>query len=283
MEEEFFIREGKFDLGLIPQPFYAYSTGITMLRGREEAFNHGVRNSFVELCWGIGGIGEVVYFGQAFEIRENDAFIWLPGEDHLRRAISRQWRCRWLCFDGPLAEAVLLSYRFPRHLRSVPCPTELFREIAEHITADDPQTVGHLAALVLEILAHLRRNTEPQGTLFERCVSYVRTHFDDPDLCIGTLCEVFDVPRSTLTKLFAENMQRSLGNYIRDVRYGNALALLGSSDLPFSEVARRCGYASYTSFCRLIHRGTGGSPSEIRRRKGGSNRSDSEKKTKLPG
>ncbi|MEI2999813.1 MAG: AraC family transcriptional regulator [Victivallis sp.] len=132
--------------------------------------------------------------------------------------------------------------------------------------------VGKLAGLILEVLGSLRRSSGPQGTLFERCVNYVRTHYDDPDLCIGTLCEVFDVPRSTLTKLFSENMQRSLGNYIRDVRYGNALALLRSSDLPFSEVARRCGYASYTSFCRLIHRATGGSPSEVRRTKSGGSR-----------
>ena len=272
MEQEMFIREGKLDLGTIPQPLYAYAAGMTLLHEGEEAFNSGVRNTFVELCWGGGGVGEVVYYGQAFEIRENDVFSWFPGEDHLRRSISGAWRCRWLCFDGPLAEALLLSYRFPRYLRSVPCPAGLFREIAENINSTEPQVVGKLAGLILEVLGSLRRSSGPQGTLFERCVNYVRTHYDDPDLCIGTLCEVFDVPRSTLTKLFSENMQRSLGNYIRDVRYGNALALLRSSDLPFSEVARRCGYASYTSFCRLIHRATGGSPSEVRRTKSGGSR-----------
>ena len=115
-----FIREGKLDLGTIPQPLYAYAAGMTLLHEGEEAFNSGVRNTFVELCWGGGGVGEVVYYGQAFEIRENDVFIWLPGEDHLRRSVSGAWRCRWLCFDGPLAEAsAFLSFPALSAFRSV--------------------------------------------------------------------------------------------------------------------------------------------------------------------
>lgn len=47
-----FIREGKLDLGTIPQPLYAYAAGMTLLHEGEEAFNSGVCNTFVELCWG---------------------------------------------------------------------------------------------------------------------------------------------------------------------------------------------------------------------------------------
>lgn len=268
MEQEMYIREGKINPVETPQPLYAYAVGSTMLPEGEEAFNHGIRNQFIELNWSLSGIGEIEFYGQKFEMREDDVFLWLPGEDHRRRAISREWHCRWLCFDGPLAEAILLSYRFPRHLRACsPCPTGLFEDIERNINLPRPQEVGRLAALILEILSHLRRSRKSPEPLLERCVDYIKTHYDDPDLCIGTLCDVFHVPRSTLTKLFADDMQRSLGNYIRDTRYGNALALLRSTDLPFAEVARRCGYANHTSFCRLIHRATGVSPSAIRERK----------------
>lgn len=60
-------------------------------------------------------------------------------------------------------------------------------------------------------------------------------------------------------------MQRSLGNYIRDVRFGNALALLRGSDMPVKDVARRCGYTELTSFSRMIRRATGMGPAEVRK------------------
>ncbi len=252
-----------------PMPFYVWSVGTKVLKENEIAFAQGQKNSFVELVWSVSGIGEVIYYGQRFQMQKNDIFYFLPGEDHDLRGISREWHSRWLCLDGPLAEATILACKFPRFQRSAgDCPHELFDEIARWISTNDPLQIGRMAGLALMILAHARgedRQSNSSNGLYSRCLEYIRKNYSNPDLCIGMLCDVFQTPRSTLTKVFYDNMHRSLGNYIRDQRYGHALALLRGSDLPVKEIARRCGYKEQTSFSRLIRRATGMGPAELRK------------------
>lgn len=55
----------------------------------------------------------------------------------------------------PLAEAVMLSYRYPRHQHpSSAYPERLFTELERNIGDSDPLQIRRMAALVLEALAH---------------------------------------------------------------------------------------------------------------------------------
>ena len=113
----------------LPMPFRIYSTGEKVLTENETERSQDMKNPFVELIWGISGIGEVTLYGEVFQIRENDVFYYLPGEPHFFRSLSPEWKSRWLCFDGPFAEAVMLSYRYPRLQSSCTFPEDLFRRI----------------------------------------------------------------------------------------------------------------------------------------------------------
>lgn len=263
----FYLRDATFDPEETPLPLQVYSVGERILKKDECSHTPAAKNSFVELQWSISGIGEIEFFDRSYEMRENDVFLWLPGEAHHQCARSESWTVRWLCFDGPLAEAIVLGYRLPRHIHTQAAPPkEIFDEFAQNAESHSYYQRGHLAALTMELLANLRKEQSTQSeSLVECCIQYIHQHYGDPEFCIKTLCEEFRISRSSLFRLFLKEAHLPLGRYIRNVRYGNALALLRNTTLPTNEIATRCGYSSYPSFCRLIHRGTGFSPGDYRK------------------
>ena len=268
MKIQFYTRKDTALSPKIPMPFYVFSVGQKSLAEKEVSFSSGIKNPFVEVVWSISGIGEIIYYGKHFQMQKNDIFFFLPGEDHELRGISKEWQSRWLCIDGPFAEANFLACKFPRFQRAAhECPVELFEEIAQWINCEDPLQTGRLAGLAVMILAYARgSDLSAPNSLSARCMEFVNNNFSNPELCIEMLCDKFQVPRSTLTKIFYDDTQRPLGNYIRDVRFGNALALLRGTELSVKEIARRCGYTELTSFSRMLRRAVGISPVEIRKR-----------------
>lgn len=88
------------ELPPVPQPFYAYGTGISRLLRSQTMVKKGGVNPFVEVLWGVEGVGELILFEQAFPIRPGDVFYYLPGETHECRSLCDCWNLRWLCFDG---------------------------------------------------------------------------------------------------------------------------------------------------------------------------------------
>ena len=56
-----------------PMPFYAYGTGISELHDRGVLKKNGRVNPFVELMFGVDGIGEIVLYGQPFQLHPGDS------------------------------------------------------------------------------------------------------------------------------------------------------------------------------------------------------------------
>jgi len=251
-----------------PQPFYANSVGIKKLEKGEVDSAPGFNNLFIELVWGISGTGEISYLGQPFSITPNDVFYFLPGEEHKMRAVSAEWESRWLCFDGPLAVANFMTYQFPRLQHSLlDCPTGLFNEIGNNINSDDPFVQSHLSAVVIDILSYLvgvNTTFYPYASISIKCTEYIKKNYADPELGIDSLSKTFSVPCSTLISVFKKDVNQSIGQYIRNIRLGNACNLLRGTDLQIKEIALQCGYLDLNSFSRMFRKNTGMTPSEIR-------------------
>lgn len=71
-------------------PFHILSTGITTVKKGNFSHQKGAIRPYLEILWCISGSGEVTLFGQQYQMNENDVFYYLPGEDHERKAFSRQ-------------------------------------------------------------------------------------------------------------------------------------------------------------------------------------------------
>ncbi len=249
-------------------PFYPNGTGISTLEKGQKALSEAAIKSFVEIIWGLEGIGEVVLYEQKFQIHKNDVFFYLPGERHLRYALSKTWKLRWLCFDGPFAEAFLLSYRYPRLQHALqPYPAERFAELERIISENDSFLVRKSAALIMELLAYSAGTScSSRGEkIAKQALELITIQLYDPFFNVDSLSESLHISKNRLINLFREYTGKTPGRYILDCRLEQAVALLHGTDAPVREVALRCGFSESRTFTRFIKRALGATPLEVRK------------------
>lgn len=272
-----YLRPDSGNLPLLPLPFYAYCTGIHTATPSYTQYNEEINRSFVELLWCVKGIGEIEFYGTKYEIHSNDIFFCLPFEKHKRKALSPEWEVRWLAFDGPFAESIMLSYRYARHQKAViPYPAETFAEIEKLIIENSPFAMRKLLSLILYVLAcagGTDSSSNYTGKYFKHAQHLINSQISDPFLDINSICNTLKISRMKLTKIFNESVGVPPGRYILNRRLALAQSLLTGTDLPISEIAERCGFANSQTFLKFIRRSLGASPLEIReinRQKGSS-------------
>ena len=176
-----------------PMPFAVRSIGCTTMKaGEADIISGALRHPSLEISWTISGCGEIIHYGQPFEMRRNDVFLFLPDETHHYRVKSREWHWRWLCLDGPLAAAMLLACRLPR---KISCdsgfPEALFRRIEENISTDSPGMLAELSGTAWQIIARLIGSHHPgfHKDIYEECMDYIRNRYQEPELGIDFLAE----------------------------------------------------------------------------------------------
>ncbi len=251
---------------LVSLPFYVCSAGRKRLSADSYSTSSEIRNNFVELCWSISGMGEIDFYGRKFELGPGDVFYFLPGEAHVMRGLSEEvWESRWLCFEGPLAVAVFMSYHLARVSHAAAFPEELFAEVEREIHNQSPERIARLSGLLLIALSELVTPADSGSrTLFEESMKYVQANFSDPQLSVKSLCDKFDIPQSTLTLLYRRSGLPPPGRFLAEQRLHHARSLLKGSTLPIHEVARRCGITDPSSFSRFIRAHFGKSPQDFR-------------------
>lgn len=251
-------------------PFGLVDAGVTTMQPGERKFGPGLQKDFIEIIWCVNGHGRITLYGRSYTVSEGDAFYYLEREDHELIADSSDWTTYWLCFKGPLAEPIMRSFKYPRHQHiAEPCPISIFHSIFSGNPQNDVIENGLICARVLEIIVRMNANRQlrlhPDNTT-NQIILFIQDNLADPALNIDMVADAFNMPKSTIQKYFLRHMRGSLGEYIRNERFQKATALLQNTTLPVQEIARATGYSLLSSFSRLIRRGTGYSPQDLRQR-----------------
>ncbi|MBO6240133.1 MAG: response regulator [Butyrivibrio sp.] len=97
----------------------------------------------------------------------------------------------------------------------------------------------------------------------KRVIDYIDEHLSD-ELSLTALAEVGGFNSSYLSRLFKQEMQRTLSDYILDKRIALAKNLLETPGIQIQAVAEKTGYISPHSFTRAFKMATGLSPTEYR-------------------
>ena len=97
----------------------------------------------------------------------------------------------------------------------------------------------------------------------KRVIDYIDEHLSD-ELSLTALAEVGGFNSSYLSRLFKQEMQRTLSDYILDKRIALAKNLLETPGIQIQAVAEKTGYISPHSFTRAFKMSTGLSPTEYR-------------------
>ena len=105
----------------------------------------------------------------------------------------------------------------------------------------------------------------PAGTeeRIGRVVSHLHAHYRD-EVAIPKLMRIAAVSRSSLHRSFKQQTNMTIGDYVAQLRVGNACALLMNSQKPISLIADQVGYRNLANFNRQFKALKGKTPRDFR-------------------
>ncbi len=93
--------------------------------------------------------------------------------------------------------------------------------------------------------------------------TYITEHFIENITC-QTICDHFEISRTKLYQIAAQNYGIGISEYIRNLRIEKAKHLLYETNIPIKEVASGVGVDDYNYFTKLFKKVTGKTPKSYR-------------------
>lgn len=102
------------------------------------------------------------------------------------------------------------------------------------------------------------------SALIRSVEDYILGSFADPNLNLEQTAEVFKMSPNYLGKLFKDEMNLSVSNYITAVRLNRSLVLLNDTDYSIKEIIEQIGFINESSFYKQFKKQFGITPKEYR-------------------
>ncbi|MBW4084151.1 helix-turn-helix transcriptional regulator [Paenibacillus sp. S150] len=110
---------------------------------------------------------------------------------------------------------------------------------------------------------------KPAGTGAERIAArtadYIRRQYRNPLLKVQDIAGELHFSAAYVSRLFRQEMNKKLWDYVTELRMEEAKHLLASTDMKRYEIAYAVGYESPEHFSRMFKRYEGVSPSNYRK------------------
>ncbi len=110
------------------------------------------------------------------------------------------------------------------------------------------------------------RKSDARREVFNRllvAMDYVHSNLAD-ELTLDSICGIAGFSRAHFCRTFREAFGMSPGEYVSSLRFGRAVRLLESSDLPIARILSKVGWSSAPSFCRAFRERYGAAPTDRR-------------------
>lgn len=162
--------------------------------------------------------------------------------DELWQSATQDYRCR----QDPLLSALIF-----------PLAARLW--CAQHLDGGEDW-------LILDLLARLRGDDGGGGSpaWARRARDALHAHFTSPVSVEGLAAEL-DVHPVHLARVFRRATNRTISQYVQELRVQHAASLLAQPRGTQSEIALACGFADQAHLCRLFRRHLGVTPGAYRR------------------
>lgn len=249
-------------------PISARSVGFQRVsRGYSQS---PARRPMVELIWAVSGEAHI-YLRKAWRLfRARQVAVYRPNDAHRLAATSDRFECWWLTWDGPLAVALLDAFGLAAGPRDAgPCPVAAFMALQTEIQRVAVDAARRACVLAFEIMSAAASDpgrSRPRHPVVQTCLRLIEERLSDHELNVNTLADAVRRHRSSLSRLFRQEMDCAPSLYIQTLRQQRALQALRSTKLSIARIARDCGYADPEYFTKVFRRLTHVAPREFRKR-----------------
>lgn len=91
-------------------------------------------------------------------------------------------------------------------------------------------------------------NESIKGNLYIRLAcAYISKHFHESDLSIEQISKAVNISVTYLQSLFKKTFNKSIKQYVNEVRIKNCISIMESINMPIEQIALKVGYKTYSS------------------------------------
>ncbi|MEG0764674.1 MAG: AraC family transcriptional regulator [Pseudoflavonifractor sp.] len=242
---------------------------------------YGHTHDYYQMYFAVAGEASILVDGHPFPLARGTCLIIRPGQVHelpvLRGGSLRMIDTKFRILDRELENELLA---LPQ---STVIVSDEFRALQRGLRDEWSSNQPHskeMAVLMLEQLFYLYLRRHNQGIMqlpFYRNVddtlsrltgparevtNYLADHFLEP-LPLDELAATLRYNKNYLCKLFKDATGFTIVGYLNFLRITKAYDLVRYSDQKISDIGTACGFSSVHYFCRVFHKMTGQTPSEV--------------------
>lgn len=103
-----------------------------------------------------------------------------------------------------------------------------------------------------------------RSVLFEQLMSYIDEHYQDSDLSLTKLADLFDVGTATISREFKKNSESTFLEIMHKRRIAAAKTLIRTTDISLKEIASQVGYDNALTMTRAFKKYEGATPGAFR-------------------
>ena len=252
------------------------SCTVSGLKLMETAYTPGVvlpahSHECASLCLVLQGTYNEVYGNRTRFCKPATVVFYSPGQVHTDRFHDVGGRCFNAEVNAPWLErvreysAVMDSHSEFYGMSLIKLVMKLYNEFR----LMDPTSPLAIEGLMLEIVAEASRRapsiTERKTPRrIERAKDFLNANFKE-EIRLETVAKSADVHPVYLAREFRKHYQRTIGEYVRQLRVEFACTRLSASDEPLATIALAAGFSDQSHFSRVIKSFTGMSPARYRK------------------
>ena len=125
-----------------------------------------------------------------------------------------------------------------------------------------PKTLSQLCSVYQNAWRELadRKETASQTTWGTDIKRFIRNNYFDANINLNTVAGHFRISPSYLSKKFKEQYQKSVIDYLYEIRIDSSLKLLAETDLKLTDIAQMTGFVDSNAFIRIFKKLKGTTP-----------------------
>ena len=250
-----------------------------------------------QICFVLSGGGMIRNASTSHEIREEMAFLLIPGNDCIYQADRIEpWEYVWMDLAGSACDALLRSIGLSRERPFIRLDQTMLRIVRRTVNelsrggggpGDDPleKELSNIGTL-LQIFALLQKGQDPDGEdassgdpeklsladkrerkgqlYVEQAEKYICEHYAEP-LRMDDLAQELGITPYYLSHIFKQYRASSPSRFLAQIRIEDSKRLLEQTDWPVGDVAKKSGYPNTLNFSKVFRKIVGCSPSTYRR------------------
>lgn len=103
-----------------------------------------------------------------------------------------------------------------------------------------------------------------RSVLFDQLTAYIEEHYQDRDLSLTKLADLFDVGTATISREFKKNSESTFLEFVHKRRIAAAKTLIRTTDISLKEIAVQVGYDNALTMTRAFKKYEGVTPGAFR-------------------